>query len=150
MWSPMNTDSHYCNIQDQISDNESVLSYWRHRLALRKKFAETVIFGDFEAVEKTLDNGAVFAYWRKPLVDENAKARGEDVVGVRDILVVLNLSNEDGVKFEMPSGKDEERRKYFVLNQTYVMASAVARPKGIVYNGEKVILGAYQGLVYGY
>ncbi|KAF2171863.1 glycoside hydrolase family 13 protein [Zasmidium cellare ATCC 36951] len=146
-WSPMNTDSATCNITSQLSSPSSVLNYYRHRLSLRKKFGETVIFGDFEAVEGTLGDGGVFAYWRKPLVEEEGKARGKDAVCVRDILVVLNLGNGEGVEFKMPKGMNGgEALKFFVLDDTYGGEGA----KGFVGSGENVVLGAFQGVVFGY
>ncbi|KAK4502934.1 hypothetical protein PRZ48_006361 [Zasmidium cellare] len=159
-WSPMNTDSAICNIESQLNALDSVLVYYRHRLDLRKRFAETIIFGDFEPVESTLDDGGVFAYWREPLVSEAKKAKGKDAVGARDVLVVLNLSNQEGVEFEMPQVGEGEAVKFFTLDDTYGMeADGVVRllltsfgfgGKADVGSGEKVVLGAYQGLVFGY
>lgn len=39
------------NVEDQTNNKESVLSYWRSMLALRKQFADLAVYGCFEAIE---------------------------------------------------------------------------------------------------
>ncbi|EME85212.1 glycoside hydrolase family 13 protein [Pseudocercospora fijiensis CIRAD86] len=119
-WSPMNTDSDVCNIAQQDSDPQSVLNFWRERIRIRKQCAETLVFGDFEAVPDTMNDGPVFAYWRKPLIDWTRKARGVHQKGDRDVLVVLNLTPSDDVTFEMPPIPDLAKHdgilpEYFAL-----------------------------------
>ncbi|KXS94918.1 hypothetical protein AC578_3934 [Pseudocercospora eumusae] len=150
-WSPMNTDSDVCNIAQQDSDPQSVLSFWRKRVQLRNQHAETLVFGDFEVVPRTMDDGPVFAYWRKPLIDWTQKARGVQREGDRDVLVVLNLTPGDGVTFEMPpvpslAKHDGILPEYFALQGT----DSKDLPSKAVMPGEKIVLSAFEGVVFGH
>ncbi|CAK4031021.1 probable alpha-glucosidase (maltase) [Lecanosticta acicola] len=172
-WTPMNTDSPRCNITTQSREADSVLNYWRKRLAIRRQYPEALVYGSFEAVASTLNDEPVFAYWRKPLAHV-AQARGLGKDGERDVLVVLNLTAKDGVGFEMPlsslsssssssspspssspsSGNDKgqgEKQMFFVLDSTAGMTAGLqVRSNGLVESGETIVLEGYQGAVFGF
>lgn len=149
-WTPMNTDADVCNITAQGRDPDSVLNYWRRRLQIRKKYPEALVYGAFEPVQSTLDNGPVFAYWRKPGPDV-IKARGLRKDGNRDVLVVLNLTAQEGVDFELPITTEGKEERYFMLDSTAGNTEGLKlRESGLVGSMEKVRLEAYQGVVFGY
>lgn len=150
MWSPMNTDSAVCYIAQQTSDEDSVLKYWKHRLHLRKCFAETLVWGDFEPVETTMNDREIFAYWRRPLIGEERKVKGSGEGGASDVLVVLNLSGWEGVEFVMPRGAKREVVYYFVLDCTFETEGLGYSYKGCVGSGERVRLAGWQGVVFGF
>lgn len=149
-WSPMNTDSHVCNIAAQQQDPNSVLNFWRKRLQIRKKYPEALVYGSFEPVSSTMNDEPIFAYWRKPLPGVE-KARGQENDGNRDVLVLLNLTANDGVEFELPISCEGKRERYFVLDSTAGMTEGLkVRESGLVSSMEKVKLEAYQGVVLGF
>lgn len=128
LWTPMNGDGEICNVASQEQEPESVLNYWRKMLAFRKERAEALVFGDFEPVSE-LDDGPVFAYWRKEVGD----------AGGADLLVLLNMANGMDVQFTLPGDG-----AYGVLQSTEVRdVKRIERLRG----GEVVSLSAYGGLV---
>ena len=77
------------DVQSRFSslDDESVLQYWKRRLAHRKEHADVFVHGAFQTVDNALD-GSVFAYLR------TGKESGQ-------WLVVLNFSGEE-VAWSLP------------------------------------------------
>lgn len=58
----VNDDYTRHNAKQQLSDPNSVLAYWKRVLRVRKKFRDTVIYGDFRLLD--LEHDAVFSYQR--------------------------------------------------------------------------------------
>lgn len=88
IWTPMNNDVAECNFAHQKLDNSSVLGFWKKMLQFRKSHRPACVLGDFEPFG--LDDGPVFAY--------------KKVTGIsnHNLLVVLNLTNQDNVSWEIP------------------------------------------------
>lgn len=128
-WTPMNTDAAVCDVASQEQDADSVLNFWRRMLKLRGKEAETLCFGDFEAVGE-VDDEPVFAYWR----------RGKEA---RTILVVLNMTAQDGVRFRLPMGGVYELLACTDPGKRVAGEGVGETPEN---GGQDIWLGAYEGL----
>ncbi|CAH6722836.1 alpha-glucosidase [[Candida] jaroonii] len=87
-WMRVNDNYSDINVENQIDDPHSVLSFYKKILALRKTYKDLFIHGDFEMVDE--DNEKTFTFWKKT---NDLKA-----------LVILNFSN-DVVQFEPPQGE---------------------------------------------
>ncbi|KAH8690571.1 oligo-1,6-glucosidase [Talaromyces proteolyticus] len=62
-WMRVNTNYKEINAESQVSDPNSVFSYWRSVLGLRKKYLDIFVYGDFVMLDK--DSEEVFAYSRQ-------------------------------------------------------------------------------------
>jgi glycosidase len=49
-WMRVNENFDQVNAQQQLQDEDSVHAYWRNLLKTRKKYADTLVYGDFELV----------------------------------------------------------------------------------------------------
>jgi len=145
-WSPMNTDSTVCNIASQSDNPDSVLNFWIKRLQIRRKYPEVIVFGGFEPLVSTIDDGPILAYWRKPLPGMK-KVEGKGTDGARDVLVVLNLSPKINAVFQLPMSGEGAEKKFFVLDCT---TGDKLGGDGLVESGEVIYLDAYEGVVFGY
>jgi oligo-1,6-glucosidase len=79
-WLAVNENYKTLNVEEQESNPDSVLNYFRHMIQLRKKYM-TLVYGTFELVDE--ENQQIFAYTRQL---ENEK-----------FLVVLNFSDQTAV-----------------------------------------------------
>jgi len=73
------------NVKLQEKDNSSVLSFWKQMNALRKQYADLMVFGSFEILDEP--NQSVFTYFKK---SQN-----------HTVFVALNFSNKVQ-RFEKP------------------------------------------------
>lgn len=138
-WTRMNTDSNVCNVADQEHLPNSVLNFWRQLLVFRRAYADTLIFGDFEPV--AIDNGPIFAYHRTAIA-------GQELAAPR-MLVILNLTQHDGIEFSFPTGLDGSSLDYSIL------LSARSKRQGSCVgtkykSGTRLRMGAYEGLILAY
>lgn len=78
-WMRANDSFRTINVKSQIGDENSVLSFWKKMLALRKEHADLFVYGDFELLDP--DNGDILVYIKEYL---GSKA-----------LVVLNFTEHD-------------------------------------------------------
>jgi alpha-glucosidase len=136
-WTHINSDFNLCNVAQQEKLSSSVLNFWRKMLAFRRSYQEAVVFGDFEPV--SLDNSPIFAYRRTPLpgMDESR------------LLVVLNLTRDNGTRFIAPTGVDSEPTEYTVIECSRSKKgdnSMAQRYK----TGDEIELRAYEGLILSY
>lgn len=92
------------NVAKQEGDEGSVLSFWKKALALRKKHADTFIFGMFELLPT---NDKTMAYVKTNPSDAAQK-----------VLVVLNFSGEEQ-SVEVPAGLKEGAGKEVLLLGNY-------------------------------
>lgn len=127
VWSPMNSDAEVCNVAAQDKRADSVLNFWRKMLAFRKEHADALVFGDFEPL--AVDDAPVFAYRR----------RNPEELDGEDVLVLLNLTAEEDVKFTLPG-----EGSYALWETT------ASRPKdaGDLRAGQALTLSAYEGMVF--
>jgi len=130
-WSPMNTDAALCNVVSQEQDPSSVLNFWRQMLKLRRNEAETLCFGDFEVIGE-VDEEPVFAYWRRPMPGKDA----------RTLLVVLNMTAQDEVRFKLPACGTLELRASTRLSEHAIVGIVKEEDRG-----QDVLLKAYEGMV---
>jgi alpha-glucosidase len=88
----VNDDFKKWNVESQVDDKESVLSYWKEMLTLRKKEADVFVYGKFEMVPAEKSGADVLAYTMTELSGE------------KRALVLLNFSDRkqrfDGDGFE--------------------------------------------------
>lgn len=82
-WMRVNDNYKTINVESQIVDENSVLSFWKKALALRKQNKNTLIYGDFKILD--MDNSKTFTF---------TKTNGNNVN-----YIVLNFSNE-AIPFE--------------------------------------------------
>jgi alpha-glucosidase len=91
-WMKVNDDFKEWNVESQVDDGESVLSYWKEMLALRRKEADVFVYGKFEMVPVEKCGEDVLAYMMTELSGE------------KKALVLLNFADRrqrfDGDGFE--------------------------------------------------
>ncbi len=88
-WIKLNPNYPSINVANQIDDEDSILSFYKEMISLRKKHS-TLTYGDYLQISDTSEE--IFAYWRE---DEDSK-----------FLIVLNFSDEDSV-FEFHNEEGE-------------------------------------------
>lgn len=143
VWSPMNTDSAAgWNVAIEEEDEDSVLNFWRGMLRFRKENKETLCFGAFEVIEETVDEGPVLAYFRRPGMGDEGEV----------FLVVVNLTNEDGVEFRIPRAISGDGVGMLGVGSVRELRWLVVRdtrgdPSKEYESGEAINLRAYQGMV---
>lgn len=99
-WMRVNEDYPQWNAALQVPDEDSVFSFWKKVLQLRKQYKNVLIYGDFEMLVR--EDARVVAYRRT-----NGQERA---------LVLLNFTNGP-VEWEIPRGRrveelvDERYRK---------------------------------------
>jgi glycosidase len=62
-WMSANPNYTEVNAESQINDPNSPFSYWRSMLAMRKKYMDIVVYGNFEMLDET--NEKVMSYMRQ-------------------------------------------------------------------------------------
>lgn len=93
-WMPINPNHTFINAQSQVGDPDSVFSFYKKLIALRKQYP-VIVHGDFTLLQK--EDEQVFAYTRKhegrtllvacnfssheAKLDEAAQTRGERLIG---------------------------------------------------------------------
>ncbi|ABN66628.2 alpha-glucosidase maltase [Scheffersomyces stipitis CBS 6054] len=93
-WTRVNDNYRTINVASQIDDPNSVLSFWKKSIQIRKQYQDLLIFGTFKILD--FENENVFTY-----IKEDEKN------GLRKAYVVLNFSN-NSVKFEKLIGGEFE------------------------------------------
>ena len=61
-WMRVNDDYVQCNAEEQLFDADSVFTFWRRVLKLRKRFWDILVYGRFEMVKH--NNETLFCYRR--------------------------------------------------------------------------------------
>jgi oligo-1,6-glucosidase len=79
-WIKLNPNYSSINVANQVDDEDSILSFYKEMISLRKKYS-TLTYGDYLQISDTSEE--IFAYWRE---DKDGK-----------FLIVLNFSDEDSV-----------------------------------------------------
>lgn len=109
------------NVEAQRDDPDSVLSFWKEALALRKKFADVLIYGNFELIPELASHETVLAYKKK---DQNTN---------KEALVLLNFSKQESA-ISIP----------WVIGWTLLKNNYSTPP----IKGEYVVLRPYEAIVY--
>ncbi|CUQ52302.1 glycosidase [Hungatella hathewayi] len=97
-WFEVNTNYEKINVESQVNDPDSILSFYRELIVLRKSY-EIIIEGDYNLLYPEDDN--VYAYTREW---QNQK-----------ILVICNFSKEH-IAFQVPSSFDNKENRLLIGN----------------------------------
>ena len=97
-WIDMNTDYKTVNAEAQVGNEDSVFSYYKKLIQLRKD-NEIVVYGDYKAIDR--ENEKIFAY--------------ERVLGDEKILTVCNFT-EDLTEFQIPEDFDLTKAECWISN----------------------------------
>ncbi|CDR39670.1 CYFA0S03e05952g1_1 [Cyberlindnera fabianii] len=87
-WMRVNDNYKEINVAKQVNDENSVLSFWKNAIKLRKAYSDTLVFGKFEIFD--YENQQVFAY---------SKTKGN-----KKVSVFLNFSDKE-VDYTFPEGE---------------------------------------------
>ena len=63
-WMTINKDYPEWNVANQIDDPDSILSFWKRMLALRKDFTQLFVYGTYEAIPEA-ETGEMVVGWRR-------------------------------------------------------------------------------------
>lgn len=85
-WIRVNENYRAINVADQVRRTDSVLSFWKRMIAIRRQFSKPLVYGDFEVLDK--DNAETMCYLKS--------------YGQENMLVTLNFSGEKA-KMCLPS-----------------------------------------------
>lgn len=118
-WMRVNDDVDVCNVESQINDPTSLLSFWKDLLAWRKANEDVIIYGSFRDIDPADER--VYGYVRA--------GAGQQ------LLVMLNLTGED-VEYTLP---EEFGAGKLVKSTTDGFSSAL---------GKSVKFTPYSGAVY--
>ena len=103
-WMTINKDHIDWNVADQVKESDSVLSYWKRVLAMRKEHVDVLVYGAYEALPQTQTGDWVLGWRRK------GNESGDEIIallnfakdeqrilleGIRENTVLL--SNQDSV-----------------------------------------------------
>ena len=97
-WIDMNPDYKTVNAEAQVGNEDSVFSYYKKLIQLRKD-NEIVVYGDYKAIDR--ENEKIFAY--------------ERVLGDEKILTVCNFT-EDVTEFQIPEDFDLTKAECWISN----------------------------------
>ena len=125
-WMRVHDEYRSINVSRQRDDPDSILSFYKEALKLRKQHRESLVFGTFELIDP--ENEAIFAY-----VKEDSKRPG------RKAVVVLNMSNEQQMGPDVVSILDDEKPQLLI--------GTVSEGSLKLSNGRPV-LRAWEGRVY--
>ncbi|KAJ9613019.1 hypothetical protein H2200_002960 [Cladophialophora chaetospira] len=120
-WMTINPDYKEWNVESQLDDPNSVLSFWKKSLAARMNRVDLFVYGTFESVPEAVPHDRVIAYKRTS--PENG----------HEALVMLNFSDEANER-SLP-----RERNWDVLRGNY---PSVRR------NGDDVVLRPWEAVVF--
>jgi oligo-1,6-glucosidase len=120
-WMRAHDDASKINVANQVNDRQSVLSFYKKVMALRKSHADIFIHGTFQLVDKVSEN--VFSYIK------------ESFDGSRRAFVILNLSDS---KQQIPNLNDS-------LGDSLDWHLLIGTSRA---TAEEGVLSAYEGRVY--
>ncbi len=129
LWMDVHPDYTEWNVENQIDDPDSVLSYWKDVLALRKELKDVFVYGDFEMLDPEGEESVAFVR----SADERNKA-----------LVVMSFKDYE-IEWRIP----EEARSF--LQCPIKLKNYEDEPKLRGREGEEssvMILRPFEALVY--
>ena len=81
-WMTINKDYTEWNVASQLNDPESIMSYWKQMLVLRKEYSNLFVYGNYTPLEESETGELVLGYEREwSQTDQKA-------------VVLLNFSNQ--------------------------------------------------------
>ncbi|KAE8383256.1 glycoside hydrolase superfamily [Aspergillus bertholletiae] len=63
-WMTMNKDYIAWNVASQLNDPESIMSYWKQMIALRREYSDLFVYGSYTALEESETGEMVLGYER--------------------------------------------------------------------------------------
>lgn len=119
-WIGLNPNYHEINAEKQVTDSNSIFSYYKRLIELRKQH-EIIVYGTYNLLLP--EHPTIYAYTR--------------ILANEKLLVVLNFSKEQSL-FELPEGFTYETQELVISNYD------VNRNESI----EKIELKPYEARVY--
>lgn len=116
-WMKVNDNYHEINVESQLHDPESLLSFWKRIVKLRQSHAEVLVHGSFEIHD--FENENIFTYTKK----------GRD--GKENVVVLLNFTDKDQ-PYTLPAGADKSSLELLVSNDAEI-AETLSPWEGRVY-----------------
>ncbi|KAL5504797.1 hypothetical protein ACEPAH_7460 [Sanghuangporus vaninii] len=126
-WMRVNDDYLSWNVASQIDDNDSLLSFWKKLLKIRKE-NDVLVYGDFELIDEP--NESVFAFKR--------------TLDSQIAIAVLNFTTKD-VEFAIPKVADRsstEQLRLLVSNNKPELSESE------ILTGNTLRLSGYEGRIY--
>ncbi|KAH6672204.1 glycoside hydrolase superfamily [Halenospora varia] len=120
-WMRVNDDYQKWNVASQIDDEDSVLSYWKEILALRRKEQDVFVYGRFEMLDLAKSGKDVLGYTMT------------DFTGQKKALVLLNFS---------------EKRNTFAEREYAGWKKLIGGDKSQSFGEKGATLEAYEGFVF--
>jgi alpha-glucosidase len=115
-WMRVNDDYSTCNVKQQKMDKNSVLSFWKNMLVLRKQFADLFVYGDFLLLDEADEKRFCFVkQWN------NEKA-----------LVVLNFTAEEQ-EWRLPASLGSQKAEMVVSTADAAKTNSLTGYEGRVY-----------------
>jgi alpha-glucosidase len=131
-WMRVHDEYKSINVDSQRHDPDSVLSFYKQALRLRKTFRDVFVFGNFRLLDP--QDEAVFSY-----VKETPKEARADVQGTRKSVVVLNMSRDESLGPDLA--------KALSTAEPRVLLSTLGTSSSQLKNGRPV-LRPWEGRVY--
>lgn len=108
-WMRANDDYDICNVQQQRSDKDSVLAFWKQMLTVRSQHADLLVHGDFDLLdedsEKTFTFTKIFK-GQKALVTLNFSAEEQPItLPEKSELLVGTVSKAGGSRLSAYEGR---------------------------------------------
>ncbi|KAF5565578.1 alpha-glucosidase [Fusarium napiforme] len=95
-WMRVHDDYRDINVAKQVKDPNSILSFYKAMLRLRKEYQDIFVFGSFKLLDP--EDESLFCYVKESVVPVKGR-RGEK----RKAVVVLNMSREDRLGPDVPT-----------------------------------------------
>lgn len=82
-WMRVNDDNTLWNVESQVNDNQSVMSFWKKMLGIRQEYLDVFVYGAFEPIPRETYGEYIIGYKR------------QDSLGNQKVVVLLNFSDTD-------------------------------------------------------
>ena len=99
-WMTINGDYVDWNVASQVDDPASILAFWRHMLALRKKYTDLFVYGSYKPILESQTGESVLGFERESteqqavvLLNFSDKEQKVPMAGYKDFRVLV--SNQD-------------------------------------------------------
>lgn len=103
-WMMINPNYKELNVASQIDDPDSVLSFWKSMLKLRKEHLLLFAYGDFELLDAANEDTFVFI-----------KRVQDPKVGLEAVIVALNFTSEEQA-WQVPQGISQGKTRFAIGN----------------------------------
>ncbi|KAL3608955.1 hypothetical protein FPOAC2_03966 [Fusarium poae] len=132
-WMRVHDEYRDINVARQINDPDSILSFYKGMLQLRKQYQDLFVFGSFKLVD--LENESLFVYLKESALSTKGR-NGQK----RKALVILNMGKEERLE------PDVCTYLKCSLNEVKLLSSTEAMPVDV--RGKKKNLSGWEGRLY--